>query len=108
MLIFHYTDLDSYNAIAASPVWVFRASKPPGDHEFGAYFTAYAPNRPLYKLGIPAQKRTHVFCFTAADDLKPIRGGRGRYILFSATDYHVPKARQVFSGLASDYSEQAP
>jgi|SRR5437667_12593969 len=107
MLIFHYTDLPGFNAITAAPDWVFRASQPRGNHPFGAYFTTYGPDRPLYKIGIPLEKRTHLFCFNDADDLKPIRGGRGRYILFSVSDYHVPKVRQVFSGLANDYSERS-
>jgi hypothetical protein len=103
MLLFHYTDLDGYNAINASPTWVFRAIQPPGGHEFGAYFTTYSPDRPLYKLGTPIEKRGYLFCFTDIGDLNPIRGGRGSYILFSAMDYPVIPDRQVWSGPASDF-----
>src|SRR2546426_5749962 len=88
-VIFHYTDHEGFNAIKASPTWIFRAGKPAGDHEFGAYFTTYVPPRPLYKLGLPKEKQEYVFCFKDAGDLTPIRGGRGAYIIYSKADYSV-------------------
>lgn len=105
MYLYHYTDRDGYNAIVAAPTWLFIATQPPGDHAFGAYFTTYGPAKPLYKLGIPAEKRTYVFCFSDVDDLLPMRGGRGSYVVYCAGDYRVVPGRQVYHGPVEDYPQ---
>lgn len=90
-MLFHYTDADGYNAIRAQPVWVFKASKPPGDHPEGAYFTTLPPatRKLAQRLRIPASKTEFVFCFEGGDDLVPLEGGRGEYIVYSESDYRV-------------------
>ena len=107
-LLFHYTDRAGYNAIVASSPWRFRAGQPPGEHEVGAYFTRYDPPRPLYKLGIPAEKREYLFCFADLGDLRPIRGGRGAYVVYSPTDYEVGVSHQVYHGATADYPGAGP
>ena len=93
----HYTDPTSAKAIASQPDWVFEAHQPPGDHPYGAYFTTLAHDAPnlAVRRGIPRTKLAFVFDFTDRGDLTPLRGGRGRYVLYSAVDYTVAKERQV-------------
>jgi hypothetical protein len=40
------------------------------------------------------EKTQHYFSFVDRDDLKPLRGGRGDYVLFSSVDYRVEFERQ--------------
>jgi hypothetical protein len=96
----HFTDRTGYNGISAQVVWRFVASKPPGDHPVGAYFTTLALDHPklAQKLGIPREKTQYFFEFLDEGDLKALPGGRGRFILFSPTDYEVGKDRQQASG----------
>jgi len=105
---FHYTDDEGYKAIGSLPVWVFRASKPPGDHPKGAYFTTLAPGarKLALRLRIPRAKLAFVFCFRDNEDLIPLRGGRGRFVFYSPTDYAVEEDRQIASGSREIVLEQ--
>jgi hypothetical protein len=96
----HFTTLAGYNAIRANPIWKFLAGKPPGDHPRGAYFTTLAPDAPglAARLGIPKTKLEYLFQFTDAGDLTALRGGRGRYVFYSAEDYLVGDDRQEMHG----------
>jgi hypothetical protein len=96
----HYTDSTGAKAIGSQPDWVFKAYQPPGDHPFGAFFTTLAPNAPNLsaRLGIPRERLTFLFEFTDRGDLIQLRGGRGKYVLYSPTDYTVTKDRQVSKG----------
>lgn len=99
-LLFHFTDSASFDSIRSASPWLFRASKPPGDHPIGTYFTDYDERTPLLaqKLRIPRSKLGFVFEFLDASDLHPIRGGRGRHIFYSRVDYPVEEPRQVRHG----------
>jgi hypothetical protein len=92
----HYTDRDGYNAIRATSPWHFRASQPPGDHPFGAYFTTLPPGTPKLanRLRIPKSKLEYVFTFTDVGDPTPLRGDRGEWIFYSTADYFVDEQRQ--------------
>jgi hypothetical protein len=92
----HYTNKVSWNSIRSQVNWTFKTHKPPGVHPAAAYFTTLPPDaRNLAsRLGIPATKVEYVFCFRDAGDLKPIPGDRGKFILFSDTDYIVFEERQ--------------
>jgi hypothetical protein len=72
-IVFHYTDEDGYNAIRSQPIWVFKASQPPGKHPVGAYFTTLGPTTAnlAKRLRIPTSKLEYVFCFHGAEDLSP-------------------------------------
>ncbi len=96
-LQFHYTDSEGHNGIGSAPVWRFRASRPPGDHPVGAYFTDYDESTPLlaHKLRIPKKKLAFVFAFRDAGDLLPLPGGRGLHIFYSPVEYTVREERQV-------------
>jgi len=98
----HFTDLPGWNAIRSQRAWLFKASKPPGDHPFGAYFTTLESGEPnlATKLRIPREKLGYVFSFKEREptDLSPLPGGRGRFIFFSPKDYEVEEARQLRSG----------
>ncbi len=99
--VHHYTNKTGYNAITATPEWMFKANRPPApEHEFGAYFTTYGPNEPNLsnKIRVPKKKLEFMFTFVDAGDLLTLRGWRGRGIFYSRTDYCVPQARQVFHG----------
>jgi hypothetical protein len=98
--LYHYTDLAGYNAIRAQPVWVFKANQPPGGRPFGSYFTPLDPSEEdlAGQLGISSAKTEYVFCFTDTGDLKHLRGGRGKYVLYSPSDYRVAKSRQIAAG----------
>lgn len=104
-LLFHYTDEDGYKSIASQLDWVFQASQPPGDHPVGAYFTPLTPDHShlTSRLRIPRSKTAYVFCFRDAGDMKPLRGGRGKFIVYSSKDYVVPADRQVYHGLRADW-----
>ena len=113
ILLFHYTDLDGYNAIRSQVDWVFKAGRqrrkgrrdvrPPG-----AYFTTLPPDTPEIsdRTRIPAIKREYLFVFRSAGDLQPLRGGRGRYVLFSGKDYNVEVERQVWCGPVNEYGSE--
>jgi hypothetical protein len=98
----HFTDKLGFNAISVSPQWRFVASKPPGDHPFGAYFTTLEPGTMnlALRLRIPKEKTEYVFSFVDRGDLLPIRGGRGKYIFYSPVDYEVEQERQLYAGKA--------
>jgi hypothetical protein len=50
--LFHFTNDKGYKAISSQVVWLFRASKPPGGHLKGAYFTTLPPGtKNLNKFG---------------------------------------------------------
>ena len=96
----HFTDRQGYNGIRATAVWCFRASQPPGDHLFGAYFTTLSPQTPnlALRLRIPHDKISHMFSFTDIGDLIALRGGRGRFVFYSPRDYEVGPDRQLHLG----------
>lgn len=106
--VFHYTDDGGYKAISSQRTWVFRASQPPGDHPFGAYFTTLGPDsiNLAKRLRIPKDKLSFVFLFSDDLDLEPLAGGRGEYILYSPMDYAVEASRQLFHGNREDTVER--
>jgi hypothetical protein len=108
--LFHYTDSSGYKGISAQVTWLFRASKPPGDHPKGAYFTTLPPGtrnlaKRLFVRGC-ADKIAFVFCFSGGEDLKRLDGGRGQFIFFSDTDYLVEKTRQGPHGPTAEALER--
>lgn len=106
--MFHYTDDDGFKAIRAHPLWVFRATQPPGDHPRGAYFTTLRPDAANLskRLRIPKAKITFVFYFSDGSDLKPLQGGRGAFIFYSPDDYSVEKSRQLDHGTSQEVLER--
>jgi hypothetical protein len=100
----HFTNTNGYNGIRAFPVWHFWASKPPGDHPLGAYFTTLSAKTPSLakRLGIPKSKLKYVFSFTNLGDLTPLPGARGRFIFYSGIEYKVAPERQTYCGKAAD------
>lgn len=98
--IYHYTNRSSFNVIHSQQTWTFLASRPPGEHPMGAYFTNLDRDTPLLarKLGIPREKLEFVLCFADVADLRPLRGDRGRFIFYSPVDYGVEPARQIYAG----------
>jgi hypothetical protein len=50
------------------------------------------------RLRVPVSKIEYFFAFDDADDLIPLRGGRGHYIFYSPKDYTVVKNRQRSAG----------
>jgi hypothetical protein len=89
--LFHYTNDAGYKGISSQPTWLFKASKPPGDHRKGAYFTTLVPGtknlaKRLFVRG-GADKVRFVFSFSGDEDLKPLAGGRGTFIFYSEDDY---------------------
>jgi hypothetical protein len=99
-LLHHYSDREGYNSIRASVSWRFEAHMPRGAvHPRGAYFTMLAPDVPnlANRLRIPKSKTAYFFTFVDVGDLMPLRGGRGRYIFYSAGDV-VETTRQVSCG----------
>lgn len=100
MNLFHYTDQDGYNAIRSQVVWRFVATRPPGQHPVGAYFTTLGRGTKnlANRLRIPKEKIAFYFEFLDAGDLLPLPGGRGQYVLYSPADYDVEEPRQVGEG----------
>lgn len=96
----HYTDDGGHKAISSHPVWKFKAGKPPGNRPFGAYFTTLNPDTAnlASRLRIPKRKLAYVFRFSGDEGLKPLEGGRGRYIFWSPSDYDVEVPRQLYHG----------
>ena len=89
--MFHYTNEKGHKAISSQQTWLFKASKPPGDHPKGAYFTTLPPwtknlAKRLFVRGC-ADKATFMFCFSGGEDLIASAGGRGAFIFYSETDY---------------------
>lgn len=85
--------------------WRFRAGQPPGKHPYGAFFTPLPPGTPnlAKRLGIPKRKLKFVFAFTDAEDLKPLRGDRGKHVCYAGENYFVSEDRQQYSGKTEDY-----
>ncbi len=100
----HYTNDSSHKAISSQPAWVFKAQTPPGNHPTGAYFTTLRPGTPnlASRLRIPTSKLAYVFGFDGQDGLKPLEGGRGKYVFWSPVDYNVDKPRQRYHGLTKE------
>lgn len=108
--MFHYTNEKGHKAISSQPIWLFKASKPPGDHPKGAYFTTLPPGtrnlaKRLFVRGC-ADKIAFVFCFSGDDDLTPLEGGRGAFIFYSVDDYPVEKKRQGPHGPTEQVREE--
>lgn len=99
-MMLHYTDKKGYNAIRSQVDWTFKASQPPGEREFGAYFTTMRidENRFYARTRIPVEKQEFVFAFNGSDGLRPYRGGRGQVVFLSPVDYVVVKDRQTGCG----------
>jgi hypothetical protein len=102
-LMLHYTDKEGWNGIRSTTTWRFRASKPPGPHPYGAYFTNLDEATPYLaaKLCIPRRELAFSFAFGDAGDLKQLDGGRGQYVFSSVEDYLVEESRQVRHGETS-------
>lgn len=100
LLVNHFTNDVGHKAISSQETWHFKASQPPGDHPFGAYFTTLSPTtRGLAaRLRIPREKVAYVFTFSESTALLPLRGGRGEYVFYSPTDYEVPPGLQGSHG----------
>lgn len=108
--MFHYTDEKGYKAISSQVTWLFKASKPPGDHPRGAYFTTLPPGaknlaKRLFLRG-GGDKIAFVFSFSNGDDLTPLQGGRGAFIFYSMEDYSVEKERQGPHGSTAKVQEE--
>jgi hypothetical protein len=91
--LFHYTNDKGYKAISSQVVWLFKASKPPGDHPKAAYFSTLPPGtknlgKRLFIRGC-ADKTRFVFRFSGDGGLLRLRGGRGYHIFYSEEDYAV-------------------
>jgi hypothetical protein len=97
MTMFHYTNQNSFNSIRSQVIWTFKAHKPPCDNPAGAYFTNLSETTPLLaaKLRIPRDKIAFIFSFIDVNDLRPLPGGRGKFIFFSPNDYKVMFERQL-------------
>lgn len=100
MVMLHYTDKTSWNAIRSQIAWHFRAHKPPGTHPEGCFFTTLPPDTPklALRLRIPVSKIEYAFYFLDIGDLQQIDGDRGKYIFYSSGDYFVSPDRQIDSG----------
>jgi hypothetical protein len=98
----HFTDRKGHEAIRAVSPWRFRARRQRGGQPFGAYFTTLELSAPNFfqKVRVPVKKRRFVFRFEDAGDLLRYPGPRGRYVLYSPTDYLVKKPRQQYDGPA--------
>lgn len=109
-LLFHYINDKGYKAISSQVKWLFKASKPPGYHPKGAYFTTLAPGtknlaKRLFVRGC-ADKINFVFSFSGGDGLTPLEGGRGAFIFYSVDDYPVEKERQGPHGRTEKVQEE--
>jgi hypothetical protein len=98
----HYTNADGFKRISSQVVWRFVATKPPGLHPIGAYFTTLDIRSPnlCARLRIPRTKIEYVFCFTGTDGLRSLSGGRGEYVFWCPADYEVDRPRQMYNGLS--------
>lgn len=108
--VFHYTDVDGYNAIRSQSNWRFKAYQPKDPRRpRGAYFTDIEPTeanlRTLFKrIRVPRAKQEYVFWFVGTERLRRLNDGRGRdrWIYFSPMDYDVSKDRQRRAGATSE------
>ena len=96
--LFHYTNGKGFKAISSQVVWLFKASKPPGIHPKGAYFSTLPPDatnlgKRLFVRGCKEKIRFY-FSFLGGEDLSPLKGGRGSHVFFSEVDYPVVEERQ--------------
>jgi hypothetical protein len=100
MKMHHYTDRSGYNGIRSTLNWIFKASRPPADHPFGAYFTTCGPGTKnlALRLRISREKTDFVFTFHDIGDLIRLRGQRGDFILYSPNDYLLEESRKIESG----------
>lgn len=108
--LFHDTDDKGYKAISSRAMWLFKASKPPGNHPKGAYFTTLPPgtarlNKRLFVRGC-ADKTRFVFSFSGGEELPRLRGGRGDHIHYSEEDYPVEEERQGRHGGREELAEE--
>jgi len=109
-IVFHYTNTKGFHAIRSQPTWLFMASQPPGDHPKGAYFTTLPPGtinlgKRIFVRGC-RDKLEFVFHFAGDDGLKPLQGGRGQVIFYSAVDYSVAPDRQIAHGATKELAEK--
>lgn len=108
--VFHYTNSIGYKAIVSQKIWLFKASKPPGDHLKGAYFTNLPPGtknlaKRLFIRG-STDKVAFVFWFSGDEGLTPLAGGRGEFIFYSQEDYAVVEDRQRDHGETEQVKER--
>jgi len=107
--LFHYTDDRGYKAIGSQITWLFKVSKPPGDHPRAVYFTTLPPGtrnlgKRLFVRGC-AEKTEFVFGFSGGEDLPRLPGGRGDHIHYSEQDYPVGPERQELRGVTAQTRE---
>ena len=105
---YHYTDKTGYNAVRATPTWVFRVHQPPKrENPVAAYFTSLNPKTPLLaaKLRVGKKKIEYAFEFDDAGDLRRLDPDRELLVYISLRDYWVPNERQRFCGLASEWRQ---
>jgi hypothetical protein len=96
--LFHYTNDKGYKAISSQVVWLFRASKPPGNHTKAAYFSTLPPGtknlgKRLFVRGC-SEKTKFALSFSGGEDLPRLPGGRGDHVFYSEADYPVVRERQ--------------
>ena len=108
--MFHYTNDKGHKAISSQVVWLFRASKPPGNHPKAAYFSTLPPGtknlgKRLFVRG-GADKTKYVFSFSGGEDLPRLPGGRGDHIHYSESDYAVTPERQGPHGETEKVTEK--
>ena len=89
--VMHYTDDGGFKSVGSQTDWNFKASQPPGDNKFGAYFTTLTPDSYRFsaRVKIPKDKQRFVFAFSGQPGLQPKEGGKGAYILWTTNDYLV-------------------
>ena len=110
--MFHYTNTRGYSAISSQPIWVFKASRPPGSHPEGAYFTNLPPGtinlgKRIFVRGC-RDKLEYLFHFSGDEGLRPLPGGRGEVIFYSPIDYPVGPSRQITRGATRDWEMKNP
>ena len=96
--IYHYTSKQGYNIISSQKPFVFKASTPVHGNPSGVYLTTKSPEALIQttngfkKLGLTSDKSSHYFEFTMDDSkLKPLKGGRGDFILYHDGDLVVDR-----------------
>ena len=110
MLLYHYTTLKAGKAISSQTVWLFKAHQPPDpqSHPHGAYFTPLSMEATnlAKRLRLPKRKVEYFLSFLDVGDLRPLRGGRGEFILYSTGDYQVAPERQDRYGSLQEAQER--
>ena len=105
--MFHYTDIDGFKAIASQVTWTFKAYVPLGPHPAGAYFTTLPPDTGnlARRIRVPRSKLEQVLEFAGSEGLRALDGGRGRgeYVFYCPSDYHVEVDRQRYRGPTCGY-----